>query len=141
MNKRGPVIIIEDDHDDQQLFSYVFTKLKYPNKVIFFNDGEAALHYLTTTDVLPFLILSDINMPRLNGFELRAKLKTDAALQVQCIPCLLFSAVVDQKAVVDAYSLSVQGFFVKHSSTSEMEKTITAIMEYWLRCSAPNNFR
>ena len=140
MNKDGPIIIIEDDIDDQEIFEEIFQKLGYSNEVLFFSDGEEALTYLTHPAILPFLILSDINLPKLNGFELRNKLKTDAALAVKCIPYLFFSTAMNQKAVVDAYSMSVQGFFVKHTSFSELEKTISAIMEYWKRCAAPNNF-
>jgi hypothetical protein len=47
---------------------------------------------------------------------------------------------LNQKAVIDAYSMSVQGFFVKENSMEELEKTISVIMEYWKRCAAPNNF-
>lgn len=140
MNKSGPVIIIEDDMDDQEFLTEIFVKLNYPNKIRFFADGHEALDYINQTDVLPFLILSDINMPKLSGFELREKLRTDAALQIKCIPYLFFSTAVNQKAVIDAYSLSVQGFFVKQHSMAELEKTITVIMEYWKRCAAPNDF-
>lgn len=140
MNKQGPIIIIEDDLDDQEILQEIFQKLKYPNEVIFFGDGQAALDYLNKPASLPFLILSDINLPKLSGFELREKLKTDAALSVKCIPYLFFSTAISQKAVIDAYSLSVQGFFVKQTSMNELEKTISAIMEYWIRCAAPNNF-
>lgn len=140
MNKTNPVIIIEDDPDDQELLKEVFKKLNYPNKLIFFFDGEAALEFLNKKEVTPFLILSDINLPKLTGFALREKLKTDAELTIKCIPYLFFSTAISQKTVIDAYSLSVQGFFVKESSMAEMEKTITAIMEYWIRCAAPNNF-
>lgn len=140
MNKNGPIIIIEDDADDQEILIEIFKKLNYSNKVLFFFDGEKALKHITKTDVLPFLILSDINMPKLDGFKLREKLRTDAALQIKCIPYLFFSTAINQKAVIDAYSLSVQGFFVKESSMSELEKTIYVIMEYWKRCAAPNDF-
>jgi CheY-like chemotaxis protein len=140
MNKNGPVVIIEDDEDDQAILKEVFENLGYPNQVIFFGDGESALDYLHQTEVLPFLILSDINMPRLDGFALRQKLKSDAALQIKCIHYLFFSTAATQKAVIDAYSLSVQGFFVKQSSIAEIEATISSIMEYWKRCAAPNNF-
>ena len=140
MNKNGPVVVIEDDEDDQAILKEVFENLDYPNEVIFFSDGHEALDYLNQVEVLPFLILSDINMPRLDGFALRQKLKSDAALQVKCIPYLFISTAATQKAVIDAYSLSVQGFFVKQSSLAEIEATISAIMEYWKRCAAPNNF-
>ncbi|MCW3078170.1 MAG: response regulator, partial [Bacteroidetes bacterium] len=67
MNRNGPVIIIEDDADDQFLLGEVFKKLAYENEVKFFSDGELALEYLNRADVTPFLILSDINMPKLDG--------------------------------------------------------------------------
>jgi DNA-binding NarL/FixJ family response regulator len=79
-------------------------------------------------------------MPKLNGFALREKLKLDARLSNKCIPYLFFSTALNQKSVIDAYSQSVQGFFVKPTSMTELEKTISSIMEYWRRCAAPNDF-
>ena len=141
MNVDGPVIVIEDDMDDQEILVDVFQKFGYTNELLFFTDGEKALEHLNKTEVIPFIILSDINMPKLDGFELRNKIKTDAALQIKCIPYLFFSTASSQQAVVDAYSLSVQGFFIKQNSMAELEKTITVIMEYWKRCVAPNRFK
>ncbi|MEX1238891.1 MAG: response regulator [Cyclobacteriaceae bacterium] len=140
VNKSGPIIIIEDDADDQDVLTEIFKKLNYPNKILFFFDGQEALDFINASNDSPFLILSDVNMPKLNGFALREKLKTDAKLNIKCIPYLFFSTALNQKSVIDAYSLSVQGFFVKQSSMLELEKTISAIMEYWRRCAAPNDF-
>ncbi len=140
LNKNGPVIVIEDDPDDQEFLIEIFQKLNYQNKILFFFDGQEALEYINATDDLPFLILSDINLPKLNGFELREKLRTDEKLSNKCIPYLFFSTALNQKSVIDAYSQSVQGFFVKQYSMNELEKTVTVIMEYWRRCAAPNDF-
>ncbi len=140
MNKNGPIIIIEDDADDQFLLEHVFARLAYANERLYFLDGQLALDFLNKTDKVPFLILSDINMPRLDGFALREKIHTDAQLQIKCIPYLFFSTAVSQQMVIDAYSLSAQGFFIKRNSVEDLEKTIVAIMEYWKLCAAPNNF-
>jgi CheY-like chemotaxis protein len=140
MNKNGPVIIIEDDEDDEDFLTEVFQKLNYPNKIIFFNDSQKALDFLNRADTIPFLILSDINMPKLSGFELRNKLRVDAQLQLKCIPYLFLTTALNEQTVIDAYSASVQGFFVKQNSIEGLEKTISVIMEYWLMCAAPNNF-
>jgi len=140
MNKNGPVIVIEDDADDKLLLTEVFQELNYQNRVVFFEDGETALAYLIKTDIIPFLILSDVNMPKLNGFELREKLHTDAALQIKCIPYLFFSTALNQNVVIEAYSLSAQGFFIKENSYEELKDTISCIMKYWKKCAAPNNF-
>lgn len=140
MNRNGPVIVIEDDDDDKEMLEEVFQKLGYNNKLFFFLNGQEALDFLNATDEIPFLILSDINMPKLDGFALRNKIKQDAKLQLKCIPYLFFSTASSQKAVIDAYSLSVQGFFIKQNTMDELEKTISVIMEYWKRCASPNNF-
>jgi len=77
----------------------VFKNLGYPNELLFFQDGQTALDFLNASDVIPFLILSDINMPKLDGFALRNKIKTDADLQLKCIPYLFFSTASTQKAI------------------------------------------
>lgn len=140
MNKRGPIIVIEDDVDDQEVLVEIFEKLGYENKIIYFEDGNDALAYLNQTDVQPFLILSDINMPRLNGFELRNMVFTNEQLQTKCIPYLFFTTAANKKSVIDAYRMSVQGFFVKSSSMQALENTIRKIVEYWQECIAPNQF-
>jgi len=140
MNDNGPVIVIEDDGDDQEILKEVFHNLKYSNEIIFFSDGQAALDYLNKTDITPFLILSDINMPKLDGLALRNKIREDAKLDVKCIPYLFFTTASNQKSVVDAYSASAQGFFVKPHALEEIEETIDLIMKYWKKCVAPKNF-
>ena len=131
MNKSGPIIIIEDDMDDQEFLGQVFGKLQYPNEIIFFGDGEQALLYLTETSIEPFIIFSDINMPKLNGIELRSKVHENEDLRMKSIPFLFFSTAAEQKHVVEAYSKSVQGFFVKPSDFSQMVGMIKNIVEYW----------
>src|SRR5687768_11374815 len=127
MNKSGPIIVIEDDIDDKEILGEIFSELKFENKIIFFTEGEKALDYLVNTEIEPFLILSDINMPRLTGIELREKIHTNEDLRIKCIPYLFFSTSAEQQHVVDAYSKSVQGFFVKPHSFDKLKRTIRII--------------
>ncbi|WP_426293867.1 response regulator [Dyadobacter endophyticus] len=90
MDKTGLIIIIEDDPDDQFVLEEVFRELGYLNKRIYFADGLSALDYLYTTTERPFIIISDINLPKLNGLELRKKVQTDAALSLRCISLHIF---------------------------------------------------
>jgi len=138
MNKRGPIIIIEDDTDDQDILVEIFTELNYNNKLIFFKDSIQALEFLTNTEVEPFLVLSDINMPKLNGMELRAKVHNNEDLRLKSIPYLFFSTSAEQKHVIEAYSRSIQGFFVKPASYEKLKNTIIKIVEYWQECVSPN---
>lgn len=138
MNKTGPIIIIEDDPDDQILLSDVFQDLGCKNKIVFFADGQLALDYLTDTAIEPFIIFSDINMPRLNGLELRQKVHENEDLRLKSIPYLFFSTSADQQHVIDAYSKSVQGFFVKPPTYTELKEIIETIVAYWNKCVSPN---
>jgi CheY-like chemotaxis protein len=138
MNKKGPIIIIEDDKDDQELLAEVFEELGYVNEVRFFNSGEVVLQYLNTTTEKPFIILSDINLPQLTGLELRDKILENEALRLKCIPYLFFTTAASQQAIVDAYSRSAQGFFVKPASYDHILSMIRKIIEYWTECRSPN---
>ncbi|RZJ31068.1 MAG: response regulator [Flavobacterium sp.] len=138
MNRLGPIIIIEDDTDDQEILQAVFDSLGYKNEIAFFGDGYQALEYLVNTSVEPFIIFSDINLPKLNGIELRAKIHQNEDLRLKSIPYLFFSTSAEQSHVIDAYSKSVQGFFIKPSSFNEIKDTIKTIVEYWQKCVSPN---
>lgn len=138
MNKTGPIIIIEDDTDDQEVLTEIFKELNYKNELIFFGDSIQALEYLTDTDIEPFLVLSDINMPKLNGMELREKVHNNEDLRLKSIPYLFFSTSAEQQHVIDAYSRSIQGFFVKSNNYDKLKNTLIKIVEYWQECESPN---
>jgi CheY-like chemotaxis protein len=138
MNKQGPIIIIEDSVSDQYLLGEVFDELQYANELIFFGDGEQALEFLTKTEIEPFLVISDINMPKLNGMELREKIHNNEDLRMKSIPYLLFSTSAQQQHVIDAYSRSIQGFFVKPADYDQLKIMMIKIVEYWQECVSPN---
>lgn len=126
--------------DDQELLVEIFRELNYPNKITYFRDSNHALEYLNRSEVQPFLILSDINMPKMNGFELRNKIFTNEQLKTKCIPYLFFTTGANKKSVTDAYSMSVQGFFIKPQSIDGLKNTIRKIVEYWKECIAPSQY-
>ncbi len=102
MNKNGAIIIVKDDIDDQELFKEVFKELNYKNEIVFLNDGHAALAYLTAKTTEPFIVFSDIDMPKLNGMELRKKIHENEDIRLKTIPYLFFTTSAEQEAVVDA---------------------------------------
>ena len=138
MNKNGAIVIVEDDIDDQEMFDEVFKKLNYKNEIVFFNDGQEALTYLTAKTSEPFIVFSDINMPKLNGMELRKQIHENEDIRLKTIPYLFFTTSAEQGAVIDAYSKSIQGFFVKPSSFQDLTELIKIIVEYWQKCVSPN---
>src|SRR6188474_3513991 len=138
MNKTGPIIIIEDDVDDQDILTDIFKELNYDNKLVFFGDSLKALEFLTDTDIEPFIVFSDINMPKLNGMELREKIHNNEDLRLKSIPYLFFSTSSEQQFIIDAYSKSVQGFFIKPANYTDLKNILKTIIEYWKTCVSPN---
>ena len=140
MNIDGPIIVIEDDLEDQFLIGETFKNLPYNNEVLFFEDGIKALEFLESTDLKPLLILSDINMPKMNGLEIRENVHNHEHANVKCIPYLFFTTGAHQQLVIDAYSTSIQGFFKKPASFEDFERTIRTIVDYWRECISPAEF-
>jgi DNA-binding NtrC family response regulator len=139
MTKSGPIVIIEDDSDDRELLSEVLKELSYPNEVIFFDSGDKAYDYLEKSECEVFIILSDINLPRLNGFALRDKLHSHVYLKLKCIPFIYFTTSARPDHVVDAYSRSIQGFFIKPNKYSELLRVAKNIIQYWQDCIDVND--
>lgn len=140
MAKTGPIVLIEDDEDDIELFREAMRENEIENSFIIFPGGPEALEYLTTTLDQPFLIICDVNLPRQNGIEFKTAIDSNPVLRKKSIPFIFYSTYVAQYAVNEAFSnLTVQGFFQKNDSYSEFKKIMKIIVEYWSLCRHPNN--
>lgn len=137
MHKNGPIIIIEDDADDRELLSEIFKELQVPNVLRFFNSCMNALDYLLATIEKPFLILCDINLPVMTGLELCKKITENESLKIKSIPFVFLTTTSDQKVIIEAYQMFVQGFFVKPGSIKELKDMIRMIVDYWQVCRNP----
>lgn len=135
MNREGEIIIIEDNEEDRNVLEYVFERLNYPNRRAYFKDGAAVLAYINAPYTEPFLILSDIDLPYLNGGELHTQLSTDIEIRRSGIPYLYLTNGATHELVIDAYSNLAQGFFIKPGSPKELISMLRAIMDYWLVCA------
>jgi CheY-like chemotaxis protein len=140
MNNNGPIIIVEDDEDDRELLAGVFRKINLQNEIIFFTDGKLAYDYLVESQIVPFLILSDIHMPGLNGPELCTKIRLDEKLQKLYIPFIYFTTSTTRMAIADAYAAAADGFFIKPNSYGELEDSIKNIVAYWTECHLPSDY-
>jgi len=137
MNLPGPVVLIDDDKDDQAILVEVLQQLGI-GEVRLFDNCPDALEFLKNTSEKPFVILCDINLPRMNGLEFRREINESEYLRQKSIPFVFLSTSAIPEQVNEAYTLTVQGFFVKQFSMQGMQATLNCIMEYWLSCVHPN---
>jgi DNA-binding NarL/FixJ family response regulator len=81
-----------------------------------FYDCENALQYLAATDEKPFIIICDVNRPQTSGLDFRQKINANEYLRRKSIPFIFLSTAAQPVHVIDAYDLTVQGFFIKPAS-------------------------
>ena len=139
MSLKGPIISIEDDEDDQYLIGRIVEALDLPNEVRFFPNGQEALSYLETTTEQPFVILCDINMPIMNGLELRKRINKSEYLKRKAIPFVFLTTAANRELVNMAYDETVQGFFRKSTDYAGFREQIELIIKYWQSCLHPNS--
>lgn len=137
MRSNGEIIIIEDDEDDRIFLRDIFESLNYPNKLVFFADPSLVIEYLSDPTVHPFIILSDINMPKLDGFELRNLILNNPLTSKKCVPYIFMSTSKSPEHVIKAFDCHIQGFFKKEDDFNAYTATIHNIMEYWRTSLTP----
>jgi response regulator RpfG family c-di-GMP phosphodiesterase len=139
MANRGPVIIVEDDADDEAIFNEILRELNISNNIKWFGNSDDAIHYLKTTTDQPFIIFSDVNLPGDNGIEFKRQIDKDKRLRKKSIPFVFYSTAVDRRIVDEVYTqMTVQGFFKKGNSYKEIRNNIKLIFDYWQICKHPN---
>lgn len=136
---KGPIVIVEDDKDDQEIYAEAIRVLGIPNEIRFLNNGKDALEYLSSTEEQPFVILSDINMPVLSGLELKKRIQEDPYLTSKGIPFVFISTNATRVSVRHAHALSVQGYFEKPQSIEAFKTMLRKLFDYWELCKHINN--
>jgi len=136
-----PIVIIDDDPDDLGLIKELCRLLKIPNRILMFDNPENVLNYLNEEKDHPFLILCDINMPKINGLQLREIIYNDEVLNSKAIPFVFLSTAASQDQVDAAYKLTVQGYFEKGTDFEKLKQKLHLILEYWKECKHPHTMR
>lgn len=137
--KSGPIIVIEDDEEDRDIFEDILKSLKVKNKLLWYKRCDPAFSYLKTTSEQPFIIFCDVNIPGQNGIEFKRQIDQDPQLRKKSIPFVFYSTSVNQKTINEAYTqMTVQGFFLKKNTYEGNKNSIKLILDYWEDCKHPN---
>ena len=140
MSKSGPIVLVEDDLDDRDLFESAVEELNLGNKIVWFPETESAMEFLNTTNKRVFIIFCDINLPGKNGLEFKKDIDADPELRKKSIPFVFFSTNTNQKDVNEAYQeMVVQGFFKKPNGYVSLKAMLSNILMYWQTCKHPNS--
>ncbi len=140
MDKNGPIVLIDDDDDDLHLFIEIFADMNLRNEVHLFKNTSSLISFLQRPEINPFMIISDIHMPGMNGFQLRDHLRKDPLINKKRIPYLYFSTATGMKPDAEELRDEFQGIFRKPGKRSEWRNVLDAIVRYWALNTTPEDF-
>jgi CheY-like chemotaxis protein len=146
INVRSNILVIEDDPNDLFFIKRAFSAMHTTCHMIAVGDGADAIDYLRGVDdyanrerfPIPALILMDLKMPRVDGFEFLGWLRREPGLKI--IPVVVFSSSNLEDDVARAYQLGANSFIVKLQDNTRLPETLKTLASYWLDvCQTPTS--
>lgn len=136
------VLSVEDEESDGIILSHAFKKAGLPNPLTILGDGQEAVDYLSGTapyqnrrdNPLPGLMLLDLKMPRMNGFELLAWIAERPELKT--FPVVVLTSSGSEADVQRAKTLGARDYLVKPNDLQQYVKLVEDVHARWLK-SAP----
>jgi signal transduction histidine kinase/CheY-like chemotaxis protein/AraC-like DNA-binding protein len=117
------ILLVEDNPD---MIQFIQSLLEKKYTIYTAENGQIALNWLSEQSVQPDLILSDIMMPEMDGFELLKQLKNH--LTYQYIPIIMLTAQANERYKLNALRIGVDDYLTKPFSTTELEVRISNIL-------------
>jgi CheY-like chemotaxis protein len=142
------ILLVEDQEDDIFLIRKAFAKAGLSNPIYVVRNGEEAVAYLMgdrpftnrSEYPLPDLILLDLKMPRLDGFETLSWIRRQPG--IRSIPVVVLTSSEELRDVNRAYSLGANSFLVKRMDFENSIQLSRTIHEFWIKASKrPETFR
>jgi chemotaxis family two-component system response regulator Rcp1 len=129
------ILLVEDNPGDADLAREALENSKILNTLSVVVDGEEAMLFLRRSGKYaeaprPDLILLDLNLPKKNGHEVLAELKTDEELKR--IPVVILTASKDEEDILKSYNLHANCFITKPIDLHQFVRVVRAIEDFWL---------
>ena len=137
MRQAKPLLLIEDDDVDAMTVRRALIDLRAPHTLVHSANGEEALEYLRDeVNKKPYIILLDLNMPRMNGIEFLKVVKADE--QLRKIPVVVLTTSRNEKDILDSFQFHASGYVVKPAGYKEFIEVVKTISDYWALSELPS---
>lgn len=135
MKKEVIILLVEDNEGDIVLTVEALKAAKIHNEVVVVRDGEEALAYLYQEGKyagadLPDLILLDINLPRIDGKEVLARVKNDDRLKK--IPVVILTTSDSEKDISESYANHANCYITKPVDFNKFMQVVHMIKDFWI---------
>ncbi|GAB2537335.1 response regulator [Spirosoma aerophilum] len=125
------VWVVDDDPNDQMFIKVAFKSICPDMPISTFNDGESLLSRIAQTQDYPKLLLLDLNMPRVNGFDALHTLRRNKNFDALGIVILTTSTGTSDEECVKALSLGANQFYTKPSSYKDLVSLVRTLKTSW----------
>jgi CheY-like chemotaxis protein len=125
------IVFVEDDLDLHYLYERVFANLHLEEKLKLFDNASDALEFISQAGRDIAVIFSDVNMPLMDGIEMKRRLDTDPKFSKLSIPFVFLSTSANERDIRQAEELNIQGFFQKGVTLDELQETIKLALHIW----------
>ncbi len=122
------ILVVEDDEIDVKALLRAFKKLKIANPVTVAKDGIEGWEAIQSL-ARPYLLILDINMPRMNGIEFLEKIRASDKFHDSIVFILTTST--DDQDKFEAYNLNVAGYMLKSDMGTSFIRAIEMVERYW----------
>ena len=126
------ILLVEDDETDAYLIQRSFRALPFEHDLEIAEDGVSALQKLESrlaSDTLPDLVLLDLHMPGMNGFEVLEKIRTND--QYQDLRVVVLTGADSDDTLLKAYECGATSYAVKPQNRLEFRHFVAEIAEWW----------
>lgn len=133
-----PVLLVEDNPVDLDLTLRAFLRRKLINPVLVARDGEEALEWVPkweSGEPVPLVILLDLKLPRVNGLEVLARLKSIPVSR--SIPVVVLTSSAEDRDITEAYQLGANSYIVKPVDFEKFLEVTAQIEIYWCATNTP----
>jgi two-component system response regulator len=135
---RTQILLVEDRLSDVVLTRAAFRQNELPNEVVVARDGAEALDYLfgtgshagRDTRSQPGLILLNLNLPRVDGMQVLARLRRDP--RTRLIPVVILTDSREEEDILAGYSLGANSYICKPANSAQLTDVVRQIGLYWL---------
>lgn len=125
------IFLIEDNRGDIRLIQEALKSTTAQYEVVVARDGVEAMNYLRQDgEIRPDLILLDLNLPKKDGREVLAEIKSDSSLKH--IPVVVLTTSRNEEDIFKSYDLHVNCYISKSRNLAELFKIVRGIEEFWL---------
>jgi CheY-like chemotaxis protein len=136
MKNSRPILLVDDDSTDVLLFNRALKRLEITSPIVRSSDGAEALEYMMNpANKRPWIVLSDLNTPKMNGLDFLRTIKADKTLKRTIV--IILSGSSAERDIDECFRQGAAGYITKPTDYEQLLEMVRTIHTYWTLSEIP----